>query len=171
MYLAWSLLTLCKWRFQMGNCDKCLLWCKWFCLSLKFSTCTEQGLVLFAFSSEHFVLRNKIVEKALKRIRFLCHCPYVLLKLLYPTVVPRGWEMQLCGTSSTLLPTVNVAARAGGGEITKPYLLPTHPRSVPRKQYNQMSSMGPERNVTAVLSGLWLLWVLQNWLNCLENFL
>lgn len=58
MYLAWSLLTLCKWRFWIGNCDKYLLWCKWLCLFLKFSTYTEQGLVLFAFSSEHFVLGN-----------------------------------------------------------------------------------------------------------------
>lgn len=69
--------------------------------------------------------------------------------------------MWLCGTSSTVLLTANVAAGGGGGgEITQPHLLPTHPRSVPRKQCNQMSSMGPEGNATTVLPALWLLCVL-----------
>lgn len=66
--------------------------------------------------------------------------------------------MWLCGTSSTVLAAASVAAGGGGGEITQPHLLPTHPRSVPRKRYNQMSSVGPEGNATAVLPALWLLW-------------
>lgn len=50
----------------------------------------------------------------------------------------------------------------GGGEITQPHLLPTHPRSVHRKQYNQINSMGAEDNATTVLPALWLLCVFQS---------
>lgn len=64
--------------------------------------------------------------------------------------------MQLWGTSSTMLPAAAVAGEGGGGEITWPHLLPTHPRSLHRKQYNQTNSMGLEENATTVLPALCL---------------
>lgn len=49
------------------------------------------------------------------------------------------------GTSSTLLPAAGVAVEGGGGgEITQPSPLPTPPKSVHRRLYNQINSMGPE---------------------------
>lgn len=70
--------------------------------------------------------------------------------------------MELWDTSSTVLPAAGVAVEGGGGEITQPYLLPTHPRSVHRKQYNQINFMGPEDNASTVLPTSWLLCVFQS---------
>lgn len=83
--------------------------------------------------------------------------------LLPPALMPRGQEMQLWGTSSTMLPAAGVAGEGGGaGEMTQPHLLPTHPRSVHRKRYNQINSMRPEENATTVLPALWLLCAFQS---------
>lgn len=54
------------------------------------------------------------------------------------------------GTSSTVLLAAGVAVE-GGGEIAQPHLLPTPPKSVHRRQYNQINSMGPEENATTAL--------------------
>lgn len=107
------------------------------------------------------ILYWETIEKAFETYLIPLSLSLSFTGLLSPTLMPRGQEVQLCSTSSSMLPTANVAA-GGGGEIKQPHFLPTHPRSVPRKQYNQMSLMGPEGNSTTVLPPLWLLCVLQS---------
>lgn len=69
--------------------------------------------------------------------------------------------MQLWGASSTVSPAADVALE-GGGEITQPHLLPTPPRSVHRRQYNQINSMGPDESATTALPALCLLCAFQS---------
>lgn len=102
---------------------------------------TRTGVLVF--SSEHSVLGKYRAFETYPLSHCFCLLPFTGL---CSTLMLRGQEVWLCSSSSTTLPTPSIAPRSDGrgdgGEATHPHLLPTHPRSVPRKRYNKMSSMG-----------------------------